>query len=276
MKVIRKLNDFTGLMLAALLIFVGVYAFGPAEAPTERSSYSVPVHIEQGGTKLVVETGGELEMQSGAVLDLQSGTTIAEVSAADLEATDDLTVGDDADITGDLDVDGTTNLDAVDIDGAVDMAAALTLASDVENVIAPSVATLAITYTAGAGGSGTVATIADGEVWIILGVYANVTTDWDATAGADAQCDIGDSGDVDGLLDLDDAELQAADTEGTGAGAGWQGFMSADARGAYMAETPFVYAPSGSAETIDWACGAAGDDLEAGELTIYVVYQRIK
>jgi hypothetical protein len=161
-------------------------------------------------------------------------------------------------------------------DGAVDMDGVLTLASDIENVIAPSVATLAITYTAGAGGSGTVATIADGEVWIILGAYAHVTTNWDVTAGDDAYCNIGDGNDADGLLDLDDAELQTADTEGTGAAAGWQGFMSADTAGAYRTQGhPFLYAPSGGAETIDWACGATGDDLTAGALTIYIVYIRV-
>jgi hypothetical protein len=141
--------------------------------------------------------------------------------------------------------------------------------------MAPSLATAAITYTAGSGLTGTLATIGDGEVWIILGMYANVTTNWDVTAGDDAYCSVGDGGDADGLLDLDDAELQAADTEGTGAAAGWQGFMSTDTRGAYMASTPFVYAPSGAAETIDYICGATGDDLTAGALTFYLVYVRI-
>lgn len=197
----------------------------------------------------------------GHMLDVGSGT----YSRAD---------GDnDVGIAGDLEVLGTTELD-----GALSVAGITTLATGVENFMAPSLITLPITYTAGAGGSGTVATIGDGEIWLILGVYANVTTDWDTTAGDDAYCSIGDGNDPDGLLDLDNAELQAADTEGTGGAAGWQGFLGTDTRGAYFASgTPFLYAPSGDAETIDWVCGAdAGDDLEAGEATIYVLYLRIQ
>lgn len=139
----------------------------------------------------------------------------------------------------------------------------------------PSVCTASITYTAAAGGSGTVCSIGANEIWFVHAVYVNVTADWDAT-GDDAVLVIGDGGDPNGLLDLADAELQAADTEGTGAVAGWQGFMSTDTVGAYLAQgLGFVYNP-GSAETIDWAASASGDDLSAGEATIYVVYTRIQ
>jgi hypothetical protein len=186
--------------------------------------------------------------------------------------------GDDAYIEGDCEVDGELELDgALDADSTADFAGVVTLASNVENVIAPSVATKTITYTTGAGGTDTLATIADGEVWMILACYANVTTNWDATAGDDATFDVGDENDPDGLLDLDDAELQASDTEGTGGAAGWQGFLSTDTAGAYRTQGhPFLYAPSGTAETIDLAWGATGDDLTAGELTVYLVYVRLQ
>jgi len=140
-----------------------------------------------------------------------------------------------------------------------------------EHLMFPSVITATVQYTPT---SGTVATIADGEVWLIHAVYANVSTNFDCT-GDDCDVQIGDGGDADGLLDLDDAELQAADTEGTGAAAGWQGFMSTSTRGAYLANgLGFVYAPSGAAETIDYAVG--GTDPAAGTLDVYVVYTRIK
>lgn len=201
----------------------------------------------------------------------EEALTIIGTNAQDALNIDDGNV----DIADDIDVDGTANLDNTAVDGTLNVTGITTLAADLENFMAPSLATATITWTQGAGDTGTVATIGDGEIWLILGVYANVTANWTTTAGDDAYCSIGDGGDADGLLDLDNAELQAADTEGTGAAAGWQGFMSTDTRGAYMATTPFLYAPSGSAETIDWICGAAGDDLTGGTATIYVLYLRI-
>jgi len=178
--------------------------------------------------------------------------------------------GDDLYVEGESEFDGASYFD-----GAVDMDSTLTLAADVENFIAPSVAIASATWVTSAGGTGTVATIGANEVWLIWGCYAHVTTNWDATAGDDASLEVGDGNDVDGLLDLDDAELQTTDTEGTGGEAGWQGFFSTDTRGAYLTSTPFLYAP-GSEETIDWTASATGDDLTAGAATIYLVYSRIQ
>jgi len=140
----------------------------------------------------------------------------------------------------------------------------------------PTVCSLTITYTVAAGGTGTVCSIGAGEIWYIHAVFAEVTTDFDAS-GDDALVEIGDGGDTDGLLDLDDAELQAADTEGTGAPAGWQGFMSTDTRGAYLANGHgFIYSPAG-AETIDYIIDeTSGETLTAGELTVYVIYTRLQ
>jgi len=140
-----------------------------------------------------------------------------------------------------------------------------------EHFMIPSVITATVQYTPT---SGTVATIGAGEVWVIWSAYAKVATDFDCT-GDDCAVNIGDGNDADGLLDLDDAELQSADTEGTGAIAGWQGFMSTATRGAYLANgLGFVYDATAGAETIDYA--VAGTDPAAGLLDIYIFYTRVK
>jgi hypothetical protein len=148
-----------------------------------------------------------------------------------------------------------------------------------ENRMLPSIVSTAITYTAAAGGSGTVATITDGEVWFVHDVFVNVTTDFDCT-GDDATLVIGDGNDANGFTDLADAELQAADTEGTGFAAGWQGLIPAT-QGVYIDEAAgantFIYAPSGADETIDYLIDeASGESLTAGAATIYVVYTRVQ
>ena len=107
---------------------------------------------------------------------------------------------------------------------------------------------------------------------MIHAVYVQVTSNFNCT-GDNCTLQIGDGGDANGLVDLVDAELQAAAVDVTGAAAGWMGFMS-DTRGAYLADgSAFVYAPS-AAETIDFAVG--GTDPAAGAATVYVVYTRIK
>ncbi len=150
---------------------------------------------------------------------------------------------------------------------------------DTEHLMLPSVVSTAITYTAAAGGTGAVATIADGEIWFVHAVFVNVTTDFDCT-GDDATLVIGDGNDADGFVVLADAELQAADTEQTGSPAGWQGLVAAT-MGVYLdgavSSAPQVYAPSGAAETIDWLVDeGAGETITAGAATIYVVYTRIQ
>jgi hypothetical protein len=167
------------------------------------------------------------------------------------------------DLDDNLDVNGQANLDEVDIDGVTN------LVVDTEHIGAMSILSSTIQYDS----SGALWTIAAGELWIIHAVYANVTTNFDSGATNDSTVEIGDGNDTDGLLDLDDAELQTADTEGTGAPAGWQGFMSTDTRGAYLANGHgFIYNP-GSEETIDVATGGTGAD--AGEATIYILYTRV-
>jgi len=150
-----------------------------------------------------------------------------------------------------------------------------------ENIgILPSLATSSITYTAAAGVTGTLFTIGDGEIWIVHGMWVNVTENFDAT-GDDATLVIGDGNDEDGFCVLADAELQAADTEATGFAAGWQ-CMAAATRGVYLDEVTtnaftggFIYAPSGAAETIDYLIDEGdGETLAGGAATIYVLYTR--
>ena len=220
------------------------------------------------------------------------------VAAADLTASDDLTVGDDATFTDDVVVGGdttvtgtvtggdlysgnrltvvgeTTMADAVTIGanltvtGTVDFSGAggLTFGDSVENLLMPTVDSASIVYTS----TGALWTAAESEVWFIHAVYCHVTTNFDCT-GDNCTLTIGDGNDANGFLDLADAELQAADTEGTGAPAGWQGFMSTDTIGAYLAEgLGFVY----TNDTIDLAIG--GTDPAAGAATCYLVYTRIQ
>lgn len=183
----------------------------------------------------------------------------------------------DLGVDGDLEVNGATDLDgALSVAGTITVSSGLVGSLNTESVMFPTVLSVPITYTAAAGGTGTVATVADGEIWIVHRVFVNVTEDFAAT-GDDATLVIGDGNDADGFLVLADAELQAADTEGTGFAAGWQG-MAAATIGAYLdGLNGFIYAPSGAAETIDWAVDEGdGETLSAGAATIYVVYTRIQ
>jgi hypothetical protein len=115
-------------------------------------------------------------------------------------------------------------------------------------------------------------TVADGEIWIVHDVLIKVSSNFDCT-GDDCTLKIGDGNDDNGLLDLVDAELQAADTEGTGFAAGWQGQLAAT-KGAYLVDSDFVYAPSGAAETIDITIG--GTSPAAGAATVYIIYTRVQ
>jgi hypothetical protein len=133
-----------------------------------------------------------------------------------------------------------------------------------------------ITYGAGAGGNGTIATISDGEIWFVHSVFVRTTTNFDC-AGDDCTLTIGDDLDVDGFITASDAELQATFTEATGYAAGWYGIENGSG-GAYTLDDggPFVYAPSGADQTIDWVLAAVGDDFSAGAATLYLIYTRIQ
>lgn len=197
-----------------------------------------------GSTGCTISTAGVLQCDGAATL----GSTLhvtTSVTSADGTFTDDVNITDDLIGTG-----------------------LINWAANEEHIGLPSVISTTLTYTPA---SGTIATVGASELWIVHGVYANVTTNWDTGGTNDATLNIGDGGDADGLLDLDDAELQTADTEGTGAPAGWQGFMSTDTRGAYLAAGHGF--PYPATDTIDYACG--GTALDAGAATIYVFYTRV-
>lgn len=160
------------------------------------------------------------------------------------------------------------------VDGVVeiDSATPLKVGVGTEHIGIPTVLSVPITYTAAAGGTGTVATVGAGEVWLVHEVWVKVTTNFDAT-GDDATLIVGDSNDTDGFLAVADAGLQAAYSAGTGWEAGYYGLKDGE-QGAYVADgSLFIY---DGAETIDWAVDETdGETLAAGAATIYVRYTRI-
>ncbi len=269
------------------------------------------IDIEISGADDFIFTANLFESQTGSVVDL-NGTKLELDADADTSITADTDDTIHLEIGGsdiytltatifdfnakqlDLDADDDTSItastdDQIDFEiGGADEVVLTAASLDLNNTFLdqdlgtenlgslPTVCSLSITYTVAAGGTGTVCTIAASEIWFIHAVFAEVTTNWDAT-GDDVLVEIGDGSDTDGLLDLDDAELQAADVEGTGAPAGWQGFMSTDTRGAYLANGHgFIYNPGGT-ETIDYIIDeTSGETITAGALTVYVVYTRLQ
>ena len=162
-------------------------------------------------------------------------------------------------------------------DVAGDLTGHVTAAINTENVGLPTVVTTPITWTAAAGGSGTVATIADGEIWLVHSVFVQTTTNFDCT-GDDVTLTVGDGNDADGFLAAVDANLQAAFVEDTGYAAGFFGIEQGSGA-VYTLDDggPFVYAPSGAAETIDWLLDeSSGETITAGAATFYVVYTRVE
>jgi len=134
----------------------------------------------------------------------------------------------------------------------------------------PTLISATVAYTPA---SGTVATITDGEIWIIHSVFIQVTTNFDCT-GDDCALTIGDGNDTDGFMAAADAALQTTFTEATGYAAGWYGLENGSNGDYTVDEGIFVYAPSGADETIDYAI--AGTDPAAGECTVYILYTRVQ
>lgn len=244
--------------------------------------FTAPTAIATAQPGLVADTSGVsniFEVRANATPQFQvdaSGLVDLHGNQLDLDADNDTSITADTDDQIDFEIAGTDQITisttSLFLNGTL-----INQDAGTENLgQLPTVCSATITYTAAAGGSGTVCSIGASEIWYIHAVFAEVTTNWDAT-GDDALVEIGDGNDADGLLDLDDGELQAADTEGTGAPAGWQGFMSTDTRGAYLANGHgFIYNP-GSAETIDYNIDeTSGETLSAGQLTVYVVYTRLQ
>lgn len=223
-----------------------------------------------------------------------AGTGILNLLTGNLKVgngTQGLTLnGNDAYVTGTFEVDGATQLDggvkvttitganAETIDNATNGywdvgAAALKQTINTENLGLPTMATASFTYTAAAGGTITLATAGASEVWLVHDIRVNVTTNWDAT-GDDVTLVIGRDEDTDGFCVLADAELQAADTEGTGWDAGWQCQVAAT-RGVFIDGTG-GYILNGT-ETIDAIIDeTSGETITAGGATVYIYYTRIQ
>lgn len=163
---------------------------------------------------------------------------------------------------------------ALNIDGAVDLDGVITNAEDLEHIGVMTHVTTAFTYTAAAGGTVTLATIGAGEEWLVHNVYIEVTSNFNCT-GDDCTLVIGDGNDADGFCVLADAELQAADTEGTGWSAGWQCQVAAT-RGVYQDGTGGFMYDEASTETIDAVISeASGTTLSGGAATAHIFYTRL-
>lgn len=162
-----------------------------------------------------------------------------------------------------------SELFGIEDDGAIDSV------SNVRNFGLPSLITKSFTYTAAAGATYTGFVFDAGEKILVHSVMVNVTTNFDAT-GDDATLLVGDANDADGYLVLADAELQAADTEGTGFQAGWQG-LSADTLGVYLDlnHNAFpIVAPTGGYTITYTLDETSGDTLAGGAATLYLLYTR--
>lgn len=196
--------------------------------------------------------------------------------------------GEDAYIEGTLEVDGATKLDggatittltganAETLDNATNgfwnlAGAGLAQTADTQNGIGfESVDSAAVITTT----NGTLWTVPGSQTWIVKRVFCNVTTNFECV-GDDCALIIGDGNDTDGFLVLADAELQAADTEGTGFAAGWQGLVAATI-GAYLDPSQsFIYAATDTID-IDIRDVSAGTDPTAGVATCYLDYMRIQ
>lgn len=120
--------------------------------------------------------------------------------------------------------------------------------------------------------NGALWTVPASQTWVVHRVICNITTNFDCT-GDDCALKIGDGNDDDGFLVLADAELQAADTEGTGFAAGWQGLVAATV-GAYLdPEGSYVYAATDTID-VDIRDASAGTNPTAGAGTCYLDYTR--
>lgn len=64
-----------GLPLLLVVAFLAACLY-TVEDPIQRSTYNVPVHVEQGGSKLVIESGGAVEVQSGGSIAVTPGATV--------------------------------------------------------------------------------------------------------------------------------------------------------------------------------------------------------
>jgi hypothetical protein len=196
-----------------------------------------------------------------------AGAAEGDTNFTNVVTTGDITVGDDLDVTDDLGVTGNTT-----IAGTLGVSGAITgPAIGTENLRLPTIESSTVITSS----NGAMWTVGATEVWWIDRVFCNITTNFDCT-GDDCTIEIGlTGGDIDGFLDLDDAELQTTDAEIAGLTAGWQGFGSTDTRGAFFAAGGGVIL---SNDTIDIKIEDNSDQSNptAGAATCYIVYTRLQ
>ncbi len=223
-----------------------------------------------------VTTTGQVAAGNGVAVtgNITVGTDL-DVAGNAMSTSGSFRINDNTLVTGTLNVSGVATFNSLlraDTQliaaNGIDVSGGITAEVNSQNFVLPSVVSATIAYDT----SGAVVTIPDGQIWIVKDVVLHVLTNFDCT-GDNCAMTVGDGNDADGFLVLADAELQAADSEGTGFAAGWQGLVAAT-RGVYQDATTFTYAPSGAAETIDVAI--AGTDPAAGLAVLYVFYTRIQ
>jgi hypothetical protein len=267
-----------GVLLLAMVLLapqLPLARAAPLAAPPTPMPTTMYDHPGPPGDKVSRIYGGYYQEDIGTLKSLYVGD--------DLYVTDDALVGGDLTVTGALAY-GTAITNGV-IGGDLTVSGRLTTTTglggvvNADNIMLPSIATKVVNWTAATGYTGTVLSMPEGSLYLIHGVLISLTNNFDCT-GDDCVMQVGDGNDVDGFIVLADAELQVADTEGTGFAAGWEG-MSAATLGAYLQGTnynlqSFVYNNT-SAETIDvYLNETTGNTFSAGKATIYVIYTRIR
>lgn len=281
-------NDPIAIIQADGTPVFGVEADGAIDTEAEINSASYLLVGNPTPAVIATLTAGDGVLKND--MEIQGDLDVAGTSELDggVSVDDVFTV---ADATGNIGTTGTLNvspgastLAAVTITDTLGVTELSTLTGgastpiNVENFGLPTVLSVPITYTAAAGGTGVVATIPDGEIWYVHSVWIRVTESFDCT-GDDATLDIGDGGNVDGFLDLADANLQSDyDSWVTGAPLGISSFKNdGNAGGLGDYAGGFWYLPSGADETIDWILDeTSGETFTAGAATIYVFYTRIQ
>jgi len=262
---------------AGSLVLIGSEAAADSITLDANDTVTSGLNIDVGSVSGMTIDGGLLDVGGGTcgVADGDNDVCIAAVLEVDGELEADGAI--DADSTSDFADTATFSKGSgdalvVSAGGTLNVDGVLDAVVGTEHLGVMSIVTAAVTFES----SGALFTVGDGEIWIVHAVLLNVTTNFDCT-GDNCTLTIGDGNDADGFLVLADAELQTADTEGTGFAAGWQGLVPAT-QGVYVDSAAgsnyFIYAPSGSAETVDITIG--GTSPAAGAATAYIIYTRIQ
>ena len=294
------------LSVLVVLCLVGSIALSvQAQTPTP-ASYSVPC-FSDGGTSVVAASGCSYHFQSGSTLAVEgnvsmtatNGWAVVTVPTAQATATPGFRINNKSAGAVPLQIEknatpvaqflnaggltlNTGNLILTAGNATLTLgdltltAGKVTMPINQKNFGVPSVESKDVTYGASTGSTGNIWTCPG--TCLVHSVLVNVTTNFDCT-GDDATLVVGDSGDADGYIVLADAEMQAADTEGTGFPAGWQG-LTAPTLGVYLDQNNSSFPVIGTTAvpyTMTFTVGeASGTSLTAGAATVYVNYTRIK